>query len=42
MSTGAVQWLVYEIVDKNNIKDNAFKQCRLFRVISYFDYKFKL
>ena len=23
MSTGAVLWLVYEIVEKNNIKDNA-------------------
>ena len=23
MSTGAVWWLVYEMVEKNNIKDNA-------------------
>ena len=23
MSTGAVQWLAYEMVEKNNIKDNA-------------------
>ena len=24
MSTGAVRWPAYEIVEKNNIKDNAF------------------
>ena len=23
MSTGVVQWLAYEMVEKNNIKDNA-------------------
>ena len=23
MSTGAVRWLAYEMVEKNNIKDNA-------------------
>ena len=23
MSTGTVRWLVYEMVEKNNIKDNA-------------------
>ena len=29
MSAGAVRWLAYEIVVKNNIKDNALKQCIL-------------
>ena len=40
MSTGALRVLSYEMVEKNNIKDNALWQCRLFRLISYFDYKF--
>ena len=40
MPTGAARWLAYEKVEKNNIKDNALKQCRIFRLISYFDYKF--
>ena len=40
MSTGAVRWLAYEKVEKNNIEDNALQQCRLFRLISYFGYKF--
>ena len=36
MSTGAVQWLAYEMVEKNNIKDIINN----IRLISYFDYTF--
>ena len=38
MSTGAVWSLAYEMVEKNNIKDNAFQQYSLFIHIRYFEY----
>ena len=40
MSKGAELWLAYEMAEKNNIKDNALKQCGFFRLISYFNYTF--
>ena len=40
MSTGAVRWLAYEMVEKNNIKNNALNNVDFLDLISYFDYKF--
>ena len=40
MSTGAVWWLGYEMIEKNNIKIMHCNNVGFFRLISYFDYKF--